>query len=121
MLIVNWLELLPESAERMAVRRVSGPESARELTVRWTTCACAGTARSSSASRLGRNRVAARERPVGRLCLVGPRFRSQDENDMMLLLSRTGLRCRCNTPGAQTMRRGLGRLDLASRVPGMSW
>ncbi len=54
--IVNLSDGLPASAARMAARRVPGPASASELTVRLT---CAGTARSSRASTRGRKRGAA--------------------------------------------------------------
>src|SRR5262249_6216977 len=90
----------------MAARRVPDPESANELTVRVT---CEGTVRSSSASSRGRKRGAA-GRCVARLrgARFDVRFRSQEENHMMFLLSGTGLRYneKANAAGAQTERRG---------------
>jgi hypothetical protein len=49
--MVNLSDWLPASAVRMAARKLPGPESARELTVRPI---CEGSQRSSSASSSGR-------------------------------------------------------------------
>src|SRR6516164_6310091 len=84
--IVNLSEWLPASAIWIAARSVPGPESASELTVRLT---CEGSQRSSSASSLGRQlgRLRWKLRPRG----AEPEcFANQEENHMMLLLSRDG-------------------------------
>ena len=80
--IVNLSEWLPASAARIAIRRVPGPESAKEVTDRLI---CAGTQRHSSASSVGRRAGRLRGAPCCFwLC-------SQEENPMMLILSRNGL------------------------------
>src|SRR5258708_2207116 len=103
--IVNLSEWLPRSAVWMAARRLPKPASASELTVRGT---CAGTAPSSNASSRGRKRVAGRVARGVELCFA-VRFRSQEKNDMVFLLSRTDLRLNEDTivSGAQTERRGV--------------
>src|SRR5262249_33630686 len=106
-LIVNLSEGLPASAVWIAARRLPGPESASEPTVRPI---CDGSQRSSSASNLGRKRALA-GRCGARFCeaRVDVRLRSQEVKTMMLLLARTGLRDEDNAtgPGAQTERRGV--------------
>src|SRR5262245_58046807 len=80
----------PLSAVVIAARSVLGPVSASELTVRVT---CEGTVRSSSTSSRGRKRGAGGWRLAWcRPVRFEDRFRSQDKNHMMLLLSRPGLR-----------------------------
>src|SRR5262245_36872474 len=93
--IVKMSEWLPASAARMAARRVPGPESASEVTVRLTRL---GTVRSSSASSRGRQRA------TGRRGREAFRFRSHEEKDMVGLLSGAGLRYNENAivAGAQT-------------------
>src|SRR5262249_32181099 len=87
--IVNSAEWLPALAVRIAARSVPGPESASEVTVRLT---CEGTMRPSNASSLGR-----KQGDGGRFArvldlLFGARLRSQEENNMMVPLSRIGPR-----------------------------
>src|SRR5262249_45498963 len=73
---------------------------------------CAGTVRSSNPSSWGRKRGEAGRRCVRpRGARLEVRFRSQERNPMMLLLSRTGLRYHGNAiaVGAQTERQGEAR------------
>jgi hypothetical protein len=80
-----------------------------------------GRSRPSSTSRHGR-KVAGLRAARRRAWLVDDvSRRSQEKNDMMVLLSESGPRCHRCRIGAQTGRRGMGRLDLTGRVFGMAW
>jgi hypothetical protein len=102
--IVHRSFWLPASAVRIAARKVPGPASASELTVRPI---CAGNQRSSSGSSRGRKRVGGRRSARGFDPQFSDRFGNTKESHMISVLSGVGLRFDSTAVGAQTERRGL--------------
>src|SRR4051794_11879093 len=102
--ILYWSFWPPASAVRTAARKVPGPESARELTVRPI---CEGNQRSSSASSRGRKHAVGRRSARGFDPRFGDRFGNKKESHMMSVLSGVGLRFEVTARGAQAERRGL--------------